>query len=208
MVSSLSAIRRLMLDLLFPSKCVSCGASGELICGTCFAQIHRVDELIPAKYLSGVFSIYRYEKGGVLQKAVKAIKYRFIREVSVYFRHDIECVLKCNFANDYIAAAVPLHRKREKWRGFNQAAELLYCIDFPRCDFLTRKVHTKPQAELHRADRLSNLRNAFAVCGDVSGKNIILIDDICTTGATLYECARSLKEAGAKEVWGVVLGHG
>ncbi len=203
MVLNLSVIRSWLLELMFPSKCVSCGLEGKLLCEICVSKIKRVDELITVPYLNGVYALYRYEDGGVLQKAVKALKYRLIRGVAEYFRTDLEVFLEENFSSGYLIVPVPLHPKREKWRGFNQAAELTTGLPV-----IKRVRHTKCQAELSRNTRLENLRGAFEVCVDICGEKIVLIDDVCTTGATLSECARALKEAGAREVWGVVLGHG
>lgn len=204
MILKISAI----LDLLFPQKCVACGMEGDFLCKRCFKSIKRVDERISVSFLDGVFAIYRYEKGGALQKAVKAMKYRFIKGVACCFWVDLECCLGRNFSREYVLVAVPLHPKREKWRGFNQAYELARGVKWALGNFLVRKKHTQAQADLARSERLTNLSGAFCVKGDVRGKKIILIDDVITTGSTLSECARALREAGAREVWGVVLGHG
>lgn len=104
---------------------------------------------------------------------------------------------------------VTLHPKREKFRGFNQAEEIVREIDWPRFDGLKRARYTEPQAEMSRHERLQNLSGAF--CADPTGflnKKFILTDDVCTTGSTLSECAKALKKSGAKEVYGVVLAHG
>jgi len=204
------AIRNYLLSLFFPRKCVSCGAEGYFLCERCFSFIEKTLKRISVPNLDGVFALYRYERGGVLQKAVKAIKYRFLREVAEVFRDDLFDFLDKNFSRDeYVLAAVPLHPKREKWRGFNQAEELVSGIDWPRFKGLKRVRYTEAQAEKSRAQRLANLEGAFKV--DLTGflnKKFILIDDVCTTGSTLSECARVLRAAGAKEVVGVVLGHG
>jgi len=77
---------------------------------------------------------------------------------------------------------------------------------------LRRIRNTIPQAELERHERLTNLKGAFEAClrldGELLNKKFILIDDICTTRATLSECAKVLKEAGAREIYAVTLGHG
>lgn len=99
---------------------------------------------------------------------------------------------------------VPLHRRRLRQRGFNQALEIArplrrhgYNIDARCC---TRTRHTPPQSELPAATRLHNLRDAFRVEKDIVGENIVLIDDVLTTGATLNALAGTLKHAGAARV--------
>lgn len=99
---------------------------------------------------------------------------------------------------------VPLHRRRLRQRGFNQALEIArplqqrgYRIDSHCC---TRTRHTPPQSELSAMARLRNLRDAFNVRRSVVGENIMLIDDVLTTGATLNALATTLKRAGAARV--------
>jgi ComF family protein len=99
---------------------------------------------------------------------------------------------------------VPLHPRRFKYRGFNQA--LLLARAFPEAEVgretLARVRHTVPQVGLNPKERRDNVHQAFAVPQpeEVKGKNILLVDDLYTTGATVRECARVLKRAGAKRV--------
>jgi len=109
---------------------------------------------------------------------------------------------------------VPLSTKRLRWRGFNQA-ELLarevaekYALALDDNN-LIRVKHKKPQAKLNEIHRLVNVKDCFSwQGGDLNKKNIILIDDVVTTGATLNECAKILKASGAGEVWGLVVAKG
>jgi len=113
-----------------------------------------------------------------------------------------------------IIIPVPLHRKRERWRGFNQAgllaAELAKHFSLPIIkNKLIRTKHKKAQVKLKEKERFNNIKNCFAWQGEgLDNKNIILVDDVVTTGATLNECARTLKQAGAGEVWGLVVAKG
>lgn len=99
---------------------------------------------------------------------------------------------------------VPLHRRRLQHRGFNQA--LLLAGAFPdaavRRETLARVRHTAPQIGLNPKERRDNVHRAFAMPRpeEVKGKNILLVDDLYTTGATVRECARVLRRAGAKRV--------
>jgi ComF family protein len=102
-----------------------------------------------------------------------------------------------------LVVPVPLHRTRERQRGFNQAAALAAALGPPVRAVLRRTRATPSQAALPATDRHANVRGAFAPApgiGEVRDRVVVLIDDVCTTGATLDACARVLKAAGACEV--------
>lgn len=112
----------------------------------------------------------------------------------------------------YILVPVPLHTARMNERGFNQAellaVEVGRAIGLPVVLGLRRVRNTISQTGLERHQRLANVAGAFAVAENVEGKNIILIDDVITTGATMNECAVVLKRAGANRIWGVAVARG
>jgi ComF family protein len=120
------------------------------------------------------------------------------------------------FFNDLkntVIIPVPLHKKRENWRGFNQseliANNISILLKISLLSNLKRIIHKKPQAKLNEKERKENIKNCFVWEGkNLNQKNIILIDDVVTTGSTLNECARILKNAGAGEIWGLVLAKG
>jgi ComF family protein len=100
-----------------------------------------------------------------------------------------------------LVVPVPLHRSRERARGFNQARELSRCLGCPMLDALVRTRKTASQADLTAAKRAANVAGAFAWRGGaLDGLAIVLVDDVSTTGATLNACARALLAAGAREV--------
>jgi competence protein ComFC len=109
---------------------------------------------------------------------------------------------------------VPLHAKRRRWRGFNQAepiaAKLARNFRFKlNIGDLIRVKHKSPQAKLNERERRENIRDCFAWHGgNLAGKCAILVDDVTTTGSTLNECAKILKTNGAGEVWGLVIAKG
>ena len=112
------------------------------------------------------------------------------------------------------AVAVPLHARRQRERGFNQAAELAAQLGLPVVDALRRTRATAPQTELPAGQRRRNVRGAFAPArrigfrpegADVGGASVLLVDDVTTTGATLEACARVLRRAGAREVRALTL---
>jgi len=107
---------------------------------------------------------------------------------------------------------VPLHKKRLRQRGFNQAILLGEIFakkwELPLLRNTLRRVRwTEPQVNLSAAERLENVKGAFAVSGspDLSGRRILLVDDVYTTGSTVKECAKILKQAGAEAVIAVTV---
>jgi ComF family protein len=99
---------------------------------------------------------------------------------------------------------VPLGRARERERGFNQAALLAErlgrALGLPVRGWLGRTRPTRPQSELGAAERRGNVRNAFSARSAVTGRHVVVVDDVLTTGATASECARVLRQAGARAV--------
>lgn len=97
---------------------------------------------------------------------------------------------------------VPIHWTRLNARGFNQSERLAEALRgaVHAPGVLERVRATRPQVGLDRAERLENLRGAFRATSDVKGRRVIVVDDVMTSGGTANECARALKEAGAKSV--------
>jgi ComF family protein len=109
---------------------------------------------------------------------------------------------------------VPLHPKRLRWRGFNQAFLLARQVGraygIPADPFVLQRVReTSPQTELNEEERRRNVRGAFALAprSSLAGKKVLLVDDVYTSGATVNECARTLMRSGAKQVFVVTLTH-
>ena len=111
------------------------------------------------------------------------------------------------YFTDFTLTSVPLHKTRLKLRGFNQAEiiskNLSKKLMFPYLELLTKLKKTKRQVDLTLKERVENVKGVFSATEPP--KKILLIDDIATTGSTLRECAKVLKAAGAKEIWGLVL---
>jgi ComF family protein len=191
------------LPRLLPPLCPGCSrpqASG-IICPTC--RQRKTD-------LDGIRSPYRFE--GVIRKAIHQLKYQNLRAISA-------CLAQL-LADYHIAAplpgdalvSVPLHPKRLRERGYNQssllARELSRRIDLPVTeDCLIRVRQAQPQVRASDVDqRRSNVADAFACRGEkLIDRRIILIDDVCTSGATLDSCATALKRSGAASVWALTL---
>lgn len=123
-------------------------------------------------------------------------------------------MLKIKMPEVDLVLPVPLHKKRLRHRGFNQSALLARHvakrISIPLItDCLVRVKDTVPQVGLHAKERKKNIKNAFEVRNKcIEAKRLMLIDDVFTTGATVRECSKVLKKAGAKDIYVVTLAHG
>jgi ComF family protein len=124
-----------------------------------------------------------------------------------------DAVKKMNWPIDVIVP-VPLHKIRLDERGYNQsellARELSYRLNIFMSKALRRVRNTTTQTALHKEERIENVKGAFKVTykDTIVGKNVLLVDDVLTTGATLDECAKVLKENGAKDVYVATIATG
>lgn len=152
-----------------------------------------------------------------MRELVHALKYRRNREVASLFAAMLAshlAAMRITFSKDAVFIPVPLHKARERERGFNQSLLIAKSLGEKlgievRPDVVKKLKKTVPQMELLREERLKNLTGTFAVENPllVQGKTVILIDDVKTTGATLEECARMLKKSGAKQIWAITIAH-
>lgn len=218
-----------LLDLIFPKFCVGCGIEGVWLCASCKKKIINVDKPTcpscnrltdrgnfcrrcrPNSYLTGVIVAAYYDEGP-LKEAIHNYKYNYIFDL----KNDLASILieslKKRWRKSALLIPVPLHKKRKAERGFNQA-ELLANVISKKQNIpilnnkLVRLKYTKQQVKLSGKKRRKNLSGAFVWIGnkEIDKKIVLLVDDVYTTGTTLQECAKVLKVAGAKEVWGLVL---
>jgi len=159
--------------------------------------------------IHGIRSVALFE--GTVRQAIHRFKYNFAREMVVPLGNlMVDYWWRSGLSADGLVP-VPLHRRRRRERGFNQA-ELLstYLGREIGLDVLVgalrRTRYTASQTKLGPEERHRNVEGAFA-CGDagVAGRRILLVDDVCTTGATLEACSRALMEGGAQSVWALTL---
>ena len=225
----LTKLKGMALDLLFPQWCVGCGREGEFLCYSCRRSLPRIMPPIcpqcgrpqPGSILcpgcvswkaeiEGVRSPFRFD--GVIREAVHQLKYRNLRALVVPLVELLQNYVSSNSIPGEVLVPVPLHKRKLRERGYNQsqllARELGKLINLPVVDdCLIRQAHTPFQARASTIDeRRINVANAF-VCHDhrLRGKQVLLMDDVATSGATLDACASALKAVGASSVWGLVL---
>jgi ComF family protein len=217
-----------LLDLVFPRRCVVCSVGTELLCSSCQRQIEFIRppvctlcgqpeaasrrclscRRIPLK-IDGIRAVGYLE--GPLRTAIHRFKYSNVRGLAVPLgRLAVEALLRYDLPVDTIVP-VPLHPRRLLERGYNQASLLaaeiaksqnLAVVD----DVLVRARSTMPQVGLSARRRRENVRDAFRCTSNtLQGHNVLIVDDVCTTGATLEACSLALREVGVGSVWGLVL---
>lgn len=198
---------REILDFAFPSRCGICGLLGDRsICQVCQASFRRADETIqPPEWrgaLDGVFRVYVYE--GRAEQAVRRLKYSRATTLAGPMSLLIaDHVHRVGLAEADVFMPVPIHWTRRYYRGFNQAELLGDALMKGNPRVLHRIRATRPQVGLNPQERRRNLIGAFQSQGDLSGKSVVLIDDVITTGHTVEECAKALKGSGAERVYAV-----
>lgn len=204
----------MILDFLFPKKCLSCKKSGEYMCGNCIKRTSFGGNT----YLKGlnIFSVWKYE--GVIKKAIVAIKYKLATDVAEELVSALMVSSKnnklfdkfINFNNSkrIFLVPIPMHWRKENERGFNQTIVLGKLVarkmnwDFDP-NLLIKAIKTPPQVGLEGSKRALNLRGSFKVNKSKTvnlDSNILLFDDVLTTGSTLLEAKRALSESGFKNI--------
>ncbi len=210
----------ILSSILFPIRCIGCGKEGESACYICIDKLPRSAR--NGTIDPDIMSVFDY-RNPVMKRALWLLKYGRHRHLSDHFGAMLYEYLLDDLAErsvmshftDPILIPIPITRTRKRTRGFNQAEALARAIarrdpNLIVIDALEKIRDTTPQAKLkNRAERLGNLAGCFRVIdpSSVQGRNIIVIDDIATTGATISEAKRVLKKAGARKVIGLTVAH-
>lgn len=185
--------------------CQVCGkplvSQESITCGACIS-----DE--PAFKQARSFGLYE----GTLKEAINLLKYHGIKRLAKPLSH---LLLKIKIPSVDAILPIPLYKRRLRERGFNQSALLANYLakssGIPlSLNSLTKVKDIMPQVRLGAKERKKNPKNAFKVKDKelIQGKELLLIDDVFTTGATVRECSKVLKKAGAKEIYVITLAHG
>lgn len=206
--------------------CLSCSQSlvqVELVCPICerAAIGGATHPLCQRGYgLDGLWSLGAYQ--GALKAAIAKLKYRFVSSLAVelvnlltqywaFYNPQFLDDIKKNQGSHWLIVPVPLHWRRQNYRGFNQAALLGKILSnrvgLDYCEVLERVRNTQTQVGKTAKNRRKNIFNAFALNTKyrIRDTKILLIDDVWTTGSTLKECCYVLKRSGAKKVWAITL---
>lgn len=221
-----------ILDIVFPTKCISCNQAGADLCVKCLSSF-PIAERETAKW---IFPLYDY-RHPPMKKALGLFKYKGKKRLASIFAEIIydkileelsELSVMENF-NNVILIPIPLSPKRYRERGYNQAElickelikinNLRHSVDEKLNFSLENNILIKPKETEHqarienRSERLKNIIGSFAIkngaknIDSIKGRNIILIDDIITTGATLNEARKILKQAGARKIIAFTVAH-
>jgi ComF family protein len=223
------------LDFLFPPHCAACQKSGDILCPSCLAAIRplapplcpQCGKAIPTYsiygscqncathplHMSGLRTVSIYQEP--LRTCIHALKYEGNTRLAKPLGLLLAKAYQAYGIRADVIVPVPLHSERQRQRGYNQTSLLAeVCarqVGVPLNNhMLVRHRATSAQVGLAAQERQQNVAGAFLctpsfATGRLSGRTILIIDDVCTTGATIEACALPLFAAGAHAVWGLVL---
>lgn len=219
-MQTVRSIVKSFVNLIYPLHCIGCAKALDPeneyhLCGACIASIKH--NAMPPFELDTVpvraYSACLYE--GTLKELIHKFKYNSKTVLARKFSGIMTDYIKENpeIADVDLVTAVPLHRSRLREREFNQslllAAGIAKQAGVDLVNILEKTRKTKYQNELLKSERHTNLKGAFSLSGkDIKDKDVLLIDDVMTTGATLSECSKVLLDGGAKTVKCFTLARG
>ena len=206
-----------LLDLIYPPRCAFCHKllryEGETVCKDCLSKLPYTGDLAEQ---TGLKQIERCVSPLFYENTVRDSLHRFkfgqrTGYAGIYAGFMVKSIDENQISCDIISWA-PVSRKRLRSRGYDQsellARELSSRLGLPCRRLLVKQKHTMPQSRTRNAvQRRENVKGAYHCCDpeEARGKRILLVDDIVTSGSTLSECAKMLKEAGAAEISAVTV---
>ena len=221
----------IFIDFLFPKECLGCKREGVYLCKNCLIKVGyakqvcqvctkpSIDGITHVKCrkawnLDGRLSVWNYK--GVIRKALLRTKYYFAADISGEIAENMADYLHKNITalpKKALLVPIPLHKKRQRWRGFNQSVLMGQKLankmnwSFSK-DLVIRKTFSTPQTQLKGEERIKNVKDVFGVSQEMlrsigKGCAVIVFDDVVTTGATLKELSKVLKREGINKVWGL-----
>jgi ComF family protein len=213
-----------LFDFILPRFCCSCrtklNSNQDTICSDCISKIQRSTasrlqreyerKFSDKKIISEFYSPFVFEKDKELQHAIHALKYNKNFQVGIFLGKVLADEIKKNITtwNFDLIVPIPLHHLKKAERGYNQsfyiAKGVSKILNIKVSDRIVKRIkYTESQTTMNISEREENIYGAFKVKlkNAISGKNILLIDDVITTGATISECGKILLEAGANKIY-------
>lgn len=212
-----------LIRLFYPGVCMICRQalvkSERQLCALCLKKLPKARLVSPTE--NPVFNVFRgriavgqagaflvFRSGGITRQLLHEIKYRGNHDLAVWMGEMYaRGICQSELAPPDYIIPVPLHKRKQKQRGYNQSEAFAHGLgtklQIPlRTNVLERRQHTQTQTRKSRWERWRNVEDVFVVVSPewVKGKNIMLVDDVVTTGATLEACARALLNSGAQRI--------
>jgi competence protein ComFC len=231
-------IKKSFIELLYPKriKCCVCGRdAGGAVCNTCLGFLEHLEGRVCLKCGKGIdddyddntcpdckirdkhfdmaFSCFRYNDMG--KTIIHKLKYEGYKEVSYTLARLMYQKLMDEGIRVDAVVPVPIHKNKEESRGFNQAQliadDIAAAAHIPIWNCITRTKETAEQYKLDKVNRILNIHDAFCInmlYNDVKFENVLLVDDVYTTGSTVDECSKVLKQHGVQRVFVITAATG
>lgn len=202
----------MILSFIFPNKCPVCDcimSYNSLICKSCMRKIQNLNlkkELFKINN-KPVYCVSPFKYEGLIRKSILKFKFKGKMSHAAFFAYMMSQTINKYYSNLDFITFVPISSERKIKRKFDQSEilseKISKIINVPLKSTLEKMADNAEQHNLERNEREKNILNVYNVIGknDIKGENILLIDDVCTTGNTLKECAKTLMTAGAKTVY-------
>ncbi len=200
-------------EIIFPRSCFLCKAEIEegLFCKECRNGLVARKTVTSKENIDAIYVFYSYEQG--VKEAIHQIKFMKNKELPYLLNEEAIIAWESEkpafeiLNKDFYIVSIPTDKERLKERGFDLPKVLFKDFLVKQggiwLDCLVRTRNTLPMVDIMPEERRSNLEGCFAITGDVKNKNIIIVDDILTTGTTMETAALALKEAGADKIYGI-----
>lgn len=224
MEKTILTIRKILnqiLEILFPSRCIGCNSKGDVLCFKCIQSL----KLSERQTENNILALYDY-RDPIIKNAIWKLKYHHSPYLGKKFGEllyeslleEIESIKILSLGSSIYIVPIPISKNKYQKRGYNQSEIIARGFCSMKSDntfklvnnILYKKMNTIPQARLtNRSKRLKNVKGTFIVRNEdnIKGKTIIVIDDVTTTGGTMLEAIKVLKNSGAKKVLGFAVAH-
>lgn len=196
-----------IIQVIFPDRCLGCHAFGALLCPTCVATCPAYHGAMPHLGVTAMHVQFVY--AGAIRQAILLLKYAGKRRIAPLLAQYMPAI----FPHQRVCyVAIPAAPARVAHRGYDQAVLLAQALAVRHGGWVSHQLvrvrNTPTQAKLTRVARHANVRGAFAWQGHAVGDPVVLVDDVCTTGATLHEATAVLRDAGMTRIAVQVVARG